>query len=80
MQASSDAAERIVRVRWHDAWFDFEHAREGFRADYIVETVGFLVRESRTVISVAAERLPGHDGFRAVTHIERKTVQEVVYL
>ena len=62
---------RLVMVRWRDAWFDFERDASGWRDEYVVQTVGFVVREEPGVISLAQELLPGRDGFRAITHIPR---------
>jgi hypothetical protein len=67
-------------VRWHDAWFDIEQPASGWREDYLVQTVGFLVRESPELISIAQELLPGRDGFRAVTHIPRGVIESVIPL
>lgn len=72
---------RLVLVRWHDAWFDFEHGSSGgWREDYLVQTVGFLVRQDPGVVSVAQELLPGRDGFRAVTHIPMGVVESIITL
>jgi hypothetical protein len=71
---------RLVLVRWHDAWFDFEHGTSDWRDDYLVETVGFLVRQDPGVISLAQELLPGRDGFRAVTHIPTGVVESIITL
>lgn len=73
-------ALRLVVVRWHDAWFDFEQPAGGWREEYLVRTVGYVVRETPEVISVAQEHLPGRDGFRAVTHIPRGVVESVTTL
>jgi hypothetical protein len=35
----------LVLVTWRDAWFDFERDPSGWRDEYLVKTVGFLVRE-----------------------------------
>lgn len=70
----------LVLVRWHDAWFDLEQPTGGWRDDYLVQTVGFLVREGPDVISVAQELLPWRDGFRAVTHIPYGIVESVTTL
>lgn len=56
-----------IRVLWRDAWFDFEETEE--RTDYLVETVGWIVGDSPKFLSIAQERLPNGDGFRAITHI-----------
>jgi hypothetical protein len=71
---------RLVLVRWHDAWFDLEQPTGGWRDDYLVQTVGFLMREGPDVISVAQELLPWRDGFRAVTHIPLGVVESVTTL
>jgi len=74
------SALRLVLVRWHDAWFDFEQGPSGWRDDYLVQTVGFLVRHEPGVVSVAQEQLPGRDGFRAVTHIPTGTIESIITL
>ena len=71
---------RLVLVRWHDAWFDFEKPGSDWRDDYLVQTVGFLVREEPGVISVAQELLPHRDGFHAITHIPTGVVESVTTL
>jgi hypothetical protein len=71
----------LVLVEWHDAWFDSEQAGpEDCRPDYLVRTVGFLVGEGPTFLSIAHEVLPEDDGFRAVTHIPLAIVEGVTRL
>lgn len=61
---------KIVRVRWRDAFFDYDsHDGTREREDFIVQTVGFLVARDDLFVSIASERLPDGDGFRAVTRI-----------
>jgi hypothetical protein len=68
----------LVLVTWRDAWFDFDEPNpEDARADYLVTTVGFLVRQGSRFVSVAQEVLPDGDGFRAVTHIPTAVVQKI---
>jgi hypothetical protein len=68
----------LVLVTWRDAWFDFDEPDpEDVRADYLVSTVGFLVRQSQRFVSVAQEVLPDGDGFRAVTHIPTAVVEKI---
>jgi hypothetical protein len=68
----------VVLVTWRDAWFDFDEPDpEDARADYLVTTVGFLVRQGPRFVSVAQEVLPDGDGFRAVTHIPTAIVQSI---
>jgi hypothetical protein len=80
----SDALEisrPLVLVTWRDAWFDFDQALdEDERPDYLVRTVGFVVREGPRFVSIAQELLPDDDGFRAVTHIPWSVVEGVVTL
>jgi len=71
----------LVLVTWRDAWFDFdEPSPEDVRADYLVDTVGFLVRRGPRFVSVAQEILPDGDGFRAVTHIPVAVVETIARL
>jgi hypothetical protein len=71
----------LVLVRWYDAWFDSEQqCPDDWRNEYPVQTVGFLVRDDATVISVAQEILPDGDGYRAVTHIPTSTIESVTRL
>ncbi len=68
----------LVLVIWRDAWFDFEELDpEDARADYLVSTVGFLVKRGPRFVSVAQEVLPDGDGFRAVTHIPVAVVEKI---
>lgn len=75
---SVDTPFPMVMVEWQDAWFDPDQTdEEGFRTDYLVRTMGFLVHESPDVITVAHEVLPEGDGFRAVTHIPVPIVRRI---
>jgi hypothetical protein len=68
----------LVLVTWRDAWFDFDEPDpQDARADYLVSTVGFLVRRGPRFVSVAQEILPDGDGFRAVTHIPVAVVETI---
>jgi hypothetical protein len=71
----------LVIVTWRDAFFDFDKTTaDEFRADYLVNTVGFLVSDGPTFVSLAQEVLPDDEGFRAVTHIPRAVVERIVPL
>jgi hypothetical protein len=75
------AEHPLVLVTWRDAWFDFDGGdSDGGRADYLVRTVGFLVRRDTRFLSVAQEILPDGDGFRAVTHIPVAVLASVTLL
>jgi len=71
----------LVVVIWRDAFFDFDQANvEDVRPDYLVHTVGFLLADGPTFVSLAQEVLPDGDGYRAVTHIPVSIVHRVVRL
>jgi hypothetical protein len=71
----------LVLCLWHDAFFDFQEADpEDCREDYVVRTVGYLVKEGPRFLSIAQELLPDEDGFRAVTHIPRSIVESITML
>jgi hypothetical protein len=66
-------------VTWLDAWSDDEGPDpDAWRGRYPVHTVGWLVRETSEVLSLAAERLPDGEGFRAVTHIPKPLLRSVL--
>jgi hypothetical protein len=69
----------LLEVTWHDTYFDFDQPHEP-RFDYLVRTVGYVVSETPTYLSVAAELLPDGDGFRAITHVHRASIHSRVVL
>jgi hypothetical protein len=79
---ATDAPEfPLALVVWRDAFFDFDRKPdEETRPDYLVQTVGFVLADGPTFISLAQEVLPDDDGFRAVTHIPLAIVERVQYL
>jgi len=78
---SATTDHSLALVEWHDAWFDLEQeGPEDCRADYLVRTVGFLVREGPRFVSLAQEVLPDGEGLRAVTHIPLAIVEHMVRL
>ncbi len=71
----------LVLVVWRDAFFDFDQRSiDERRADYLVRTVGFLLSDGPTFVSLAQEVLPDGEGFRAVTHIPVSLVESLVEL
>jgi len=71
----------LVLVVWRDAFFDFDRKPdEEPRSDYLVHTVGFMLADGPTFVSLAQEVLPDDDGFRAVTHIPLAIVERLVEL
>jgi len=73
-------AYRLVLARWHDAWFDADVPEGGYRTDYLVQTVGWLVRQDETRTSIAAELLPDDEGVRAISHIPESSIVDVTDL
>lgn len=64
--------EPIVKITWKDAWYDADYVDESdFADEFVIETVGFLVRRGEHAISIATERQPeeGKARWRGVTHI-----------
>ena len=67
----------LVIIRWRDAYFDFDaHDTERSREDYIVTTVGHLIRQDSLFVTLAGEVLPDGDGYRALSHIPRAVIVE----
>jgi hypothetical protein len=62
--------------------FDFDPNDEAcvLRDDYLVRTVGFVMRDDDTWLSIAQEQLPEGDGWRAVTHIPQALIRDRVSL
>ena len=73
-------AYRLVLARWHDAWFDADVPGDGYRSDYLVQTVGWLVSQDETRTSIAAELLPDDEGVRAISHIPESSIVDVTDL
>jgi hypothetical protein len=79
VSATEPSDPPLVEVTWRDAWFEFDQPDpEDSRTDYLVTTVGFLVRQGPRFLSIAQEILPDGDGFRAITHIPLAVVQSIV--
>jgi hypothetical protein len=68
-------AETLVMVTWTDAWYELEEGPP--KADYLVRTVGWVLNTDGVFLTIASEELPGDDGYRAITHIPKSTVQSV---
>lgn len=54
-------------VIWRDAFFSTDES-EKKRKDYLVKTVGWTKAEKKFLV-VRSERLPGKEGWRAITRI-----------
>lgn len=86
MMTEAPPVGSLVQVQWRDAYFDFdiamgENESTRFRDDYLVVTVGFIIRQTDIWLSVAQEVLPDGDGWRAVTHIPLGQIEgEIVVL
>jgi hypothetical protein len=73
--AGHEALEpQFVRLTWRDAWVDEDERQvKEFADELFVTTVGYLVRTTADLISVAAERLvqDGRVTYRSTTHVWR---------
>jgi len=68
----------VVRATWRDAYYEYEGDGEG-HTDYLVVTVGHLISDGPTFLTIASERLPDLT-YRAISHIPAESVLELVYL
>jgi hypothetical protein len=81
MAAEGSPSHPLVLIRWQDAWFDADQQdSEDWRSEYLVQTVGFVVRQEPDLVSIAQELLPEGDGYRAVTHIPRGMIESMTPL
>ncbi len=52
-------SDRLVQIRWHDAagvsekWESVSSLKDDPLVDYIIDSVGFVLRETETVIHIA---------------------------
>ncbi len=65
----------LLSVVWHDAYFELDEPNDGYKPDYWVTTVGFVVEETEVVLRIAAEKLPRDDGYRAITSIPKPAIR-----
>lgn len=71
---------RLSKVYWTDAHFDQDDPDKP-REKYTVQTVGWVkVKKSSRFLRVKGEKLPGSDGYRAVTSIPIENVIKIVDL
>lgn len=61
-----------VMVTWRDAYFEVEYEEP---RDYLVRTLGFVVKVTTKFLGIAQEELPDDDGWRAVTWIPLSTIE-----
>ena len=67
----------LVLVKWRDAYFEHEQADpDDCRDDYMVHTVGFVVKVTTKFLGIAQEELPEADGWRAVTWIPLSLIED----
>jgi hypothetical protein len=57
-----------------DAYFELDE--EEPKDEFLVQTVGWVIRETPKWVSVASELLPNDEGHRAVTHIPAVLVEK----
>ena len=72
----------LVLVRWQDNWCDNDPPDGGYRTTYPVETVGWMIRDDKVLLSVAQELLPEMPpgDVSTVTHIWKVCVTSVTNL
>jgi hypothetical protein len=64
----------IEVITWTDAYFELDE--EEPKDEFLVQTVGWVIRETPKWVSVASELLPNDEGHRAVTHIPAVLVEK----
>ncbi len=74
---------KLVKVIWEDAasmdsWQDLEDYDMG--DDYIVETIGFLVKKTNKHITVVSQVCHSHDKATHFMKIPRETVRKIIEL
>ena len=71
----------LVVATWNDAWLDSEdNSAASWKDACPVKTVGYLVRSTTSLISLAAELFPDSPGdYRNTTHIPRAMVTAIEY-
>lgn len=73
--------DRVVRVKWRDAFSDDSEVRaKDWEDDCIRENYGLCVRENESLISVAGSVITTFDTYSAVYHIPRSLIVEVTVL
>jgi hypothetical protein len=78
---------KLVEVAWQDAWADHEESNlKDWRDEQPVSTVGWVVRDTKRVLSIANEILHGDEvhadetTFRCITHIPRPLITRITEL
>jgi hypothetical protein len=75
---------KVVMVVWGDAWASHEevtHDTAILVAPYLTESVGWLVAQNDTILTLAQDRFPDHAGtFKGATYIPVEMVREVIPL
>lgn len=61
---------------WDDAWVDFDEPEGSLKDSMPVITVGFIVRKTDSIITIAAERFP-EGGYRCLTSIPMPLVRRL---
>lgn len=75
---------KLVVVEWLDAWADHdESSPKDWRDDSPMSTVGYVVRDTKRILSIANEICHGDEShaaetkFRCVTHIPRAYITKI---
>jgi hypothetical protein len=73
----------VVMVEWDDAWIDESETEPPDWGEPDVAkcvTVGWLVRNTPELISVALEYQPNSNRFRRVQHVQKEVVRKITIL
>ena len=77
-----ELGKTLVKILWEDAWSDpgyFSLKQIAEEEPYLIETVGWVIRNDKTGISTAREKFA--DGrFRTIQHIGRPMIRKVEIL
>ena len=71
----------LMLIRWQDASHDCHGQKpDEMVQDYLLETVGFFVKETDTHVSISHEACRRDGTFRHTTHIPLSLIQERIVL
>lgn len=77
-------AHSLAFVVWEDAWSNTSNnwtAKEVVKqSPCILRSVGFLLQDDETGVSLALEYEESVGSYRKVQHIPRQSIQKVIYL
>jgi hypothetical protein len=76
MAGRIDVGKPILEVVWLDHWRDTEQTRTSdFSAKQRMQSVGYLIRETPTVLTISQTLISDPDEVQHTTHIEKALIQ-----